>query len=159
MAEEPRTATPCASLVGEPRTIPRVTPPGPAALGHSYPPAVRLHTTRDFGRVMNRQQKAAGRSTVLLLRPGPPGGVARLGVMVAVKTVRLAVRRHQLKRWVRELFRTRLRERLGSHDVVVLFRSDPGDHAALDAELEALAAKALAAKPQPDARRGRGGRR
>ncbi|MFM2089827.1 MAG: ribonuclease protein component [Planctomycetota bacterium] len=126
-----------------------------------FPPASRLRTDRDFSRVFNRQQKAAGRHVVALVRPHDPRhpGQPRLGIMVAVKTARLAVRRHQLKRWVRECFRLRLRPLLGGHDLVVLFRSDPPDtddaHARLDEELVRLVPAAMAAKPQP---RG-GGRR
>lgn len=117
----------------------------------SFTPAMRLHDGRDYGRVFNRQQKAAGRHVVVLVRPRDrrDGATGRIGVMVAVKTVPLAVRRHQLKRWVRELFRLRLKATLHGHDAVVLFRSDPpaDGHAALDQEIELLAAKALAMPP------------
>lgn len=127
----------------------------------SFPLSARLRTGRDFTRVFNRQQKAGGKHVVALVRPQDrrDGAVQpRLGIMVAVKTARLAVRRHQLKRWVRECFRTRLSGMLAGHDLVVLFRSDPtGDdaHARLDEDLTHLVPKAMAAKPQPRS----GGRR
>ena len=127
-----------------------------AACDCSFPPAARLHDARDYNRVFNRQQKAAGRWSVLLLRPhGRPA--SRLGIMVSTKVAKRAVRRHQLKRWVRELFRTRLRPLLPGCDCVVLLRADPtgaDDHRQLDAELLRLAPLALAARPQAQPMRG-----
>ena len=126
---------------------------------HAFGPNHRLHSNRDYGRVFHRQQKAAGRYTVVLLSPrGRKGSqLARLGIMIGAKAVKTAVRRHQLKRWVRELFRTRLKETLTAHDCVVLFRSDPpaDHHARLDEEIHGLVTKALAAQAQPGSRGGR----
>jgi ribonuclease P protein component len=137
----------------------------PAAQDQSWGASHRLHSNRDYGRAFHRQQKAAGRMTVVLLSPrrnradGRPSE-ARLGVMVAAKTVKTAVRRHQLKRWVRELVRTRLQSTLLGWDTVVLFRQDPPDapdaHRRLDDEIVSLVTKALAAKPQPGSRGGGG---
>jgi ribonuclease P protein component len=136
--------------------------PGGAAPDQRLTPGERLHHGGDYSRVFNRQQKAAGRWCVLLLRPrsAREGRTARLGVMVPGKAVRTAVRRHRIKRWVRELFRTRLKSTLAGHDAVVLLRADPvvqGSHAQLDAELISLVARALATQAHPQ-RRGRGGR-
>jgi ribonuclease P protein component len=123
--------------------------------GQGFPPEARLRTNRDFTRVFNRQQKAAGRHVVALVRPHDPRHPRppRLGIMIAVKTARLAVRRHQLKRWVRESFRLHLRPLLAGHDLVVLFRSDPPDdaeaHRRLAEELAGLVPKAVRAAPQP----------
>jgi ribonuclease P protein component len=124
----------------------------------SFGPSHRLHSNRDYSRVFNRQQKAAGRWLVLLLRPrirpGEPAGAARLGVMVSAKTADTAVRRHQLKRWMREVFRLRLKTALSGHDAVVLFRANPPEEsrAELERELLALVPKALSAAPQPERR-------
>jgi ribonuclease P protein component len=123
------------------------------------PPVNRMHTNGDYARAFNRQQKAAGKHVVMLLNPRSrrSGGQARLGVMIPNKAVKTAVRRHQLKRWVRELFRRKLKERLDGFDAVVLFRSDlPEDgHALLDDEILGLVPRVLDAKGgQP-----RGGRR
>ncbi len=108
--------------------------------------------------MFNRQQKAAGRHVVVLVRPhaakeAPDG---RIGVMVATKTARLAVRRHQLKRWVRELFRRELKTQAAGHDVVVLFRCDPpaDAHALIDQEIRQLLPKAIHSTAQPGQRRG-----
>lgn len=120
-----------------------------------FRPAQRFHHGRDFGRAFKRQQKAAGRHVVLLLAPrGRHDAPARLGIMVSTKTAPLAVRRHQLKRWVRELFRLRLGALLSGHDAVVLFRADPpvDGHRRLDEELLGLVPKALSAKPDPHGR-------
>lgn len=123
-----------------------------------FGPEHRLHDGRDYSRVFNRQQKAAGRHVVVLVRPRsakePPHG--RLGVMVAAKTADSAVRRHQLKRWVREVFRRELKSTAAGFDVVVLFRSDPpaDAHQALDQEIRHLLPKAIAAAAQPGPRRG-----
>ena len=138
----------------QPETLDQPLP----SLDASYPPAVRFHSNRDYGRVFHRQQKAAGRTVVLLVTPRSrrSGGAARLGVMISAKAVKTAVRRHQLKRWVRELFRLRLKTALAGFDAVVLFRSDPKiDHPALDAEILALIPKALAAQATPGQRGGR----
>jgi len=133
-----------------------------AKLDQGFPPAARLHDNRDYSRVFHRQQKAAAKQVVLLLRPRYPKEAqrGRLGVMIGTKVAPLSVRRHQLKRWVREWYRLGQQERLRGFDCVVMFRADPPaeGHAALCADLSSLAAKALAAKPQPEARRG-GGRR
>lgn len=129
----------------------------------TFGPEHRLHSNRDYGRVFHRQQKAAGRHTVVLLTArsrrsgtGAPQ-VGRLGVMIGAKAVKTAVRRHQLKRWMRELFRTRLKATLVGHDCVVLFRNDPPAdcHAKLDEEIVGLVAKALTATAQPGQRGGR----
>jgi ribonuclease P protein component len=117
----------------------------------------RLHDGRDYSRVFNRQQKAAGRHVVVLVRPRSPkeSPEGRVGVMVAVKTASLAVRRHQLKRWVRELFRRELKSIAVGHDVVVLFRNDPpaDAHLVIDQEIRHLLPKAIQSAAQPGPRR------
>lgn len=124
----------------------------------SLPPAARFHHGIDFSRAFDRGQKAGGRHCQVLLRPRgrqPDGSArcARLGIMVSTKVAALSVRRHTIKRWVRELFRTRLKGRLDGLDCAVVFRSDPPDHAACDAEILALVERALVAKPEGRRRR------
>lgn len=124
----------------------------------SFGPEHRLHDNRDYSRIFNRQQKAAGRHVVVLVRPRSAKEPAegRVGVMVATKTARLSVRRHQLKRWVRELFRRELKHVAAGHDVVVLFRSDPpaDSHLLIDQEIRHLLPKAIQGIAQPGSRRG-----
>lgn len=129
-----------------------------AMTDQGLPPAARFHHGIDFSRSFDRGQKAGGRHCLVLVRPRgrqQDGGVrcGRLGVMVSTKVAALAVRRHALKRWVRELFRLRLKERLDGWDCAVVFRSDPPDHTACDAEVLALVERALAAKAEGRRRR------
>ncbi len=127
----------------------------------TMPPDARLHSNRDYSRVFHRQQKAAGRWVVVLVTPRSRKGsqLARLGVMISAKAVKTAVRRHALKRWTRELFRTRLKDQLTGHDCVVLFRTDvpAGDEhrRRFDEEVAHLVRKALSATAQPGQRGGR----
>ena len=144
---------PCtgASIPEEPRQP-------PAAGDRRLPPAARFHHGIDFSRAFDRGQKAGGRHCQVLLRPrgrqqDGRGRCARLGVMISTKVAPLAVRRHAVKRWVRELFRLRLKGRLDGWDCAVVFRSDPPDHAACDAEVLALVERALVAKAEGRRRR------
>jgi len=128
----------------------------------SFPPAMRFHHGRDYGRVMHRQQKAAGKHVVVLVAPRRgtaqgPATTPRLGIMVSTKVADTAVRRHQLKRWVREQFRRGLHAQAGTNDVVILFRRDPPAdfHAGLDAEIAALLTRAVAATSAPRPRQRR----
>jgi ribonuclease P protein component len=128
------------------------------ATDQSLPPAARFHHGVDFSRAFDRGQKAGGKHCQVLIRPRgrmQDGNqrCARLGIMVSTKVASLAVRRHTLKRWVRELFRTRLKERLDGWDCAVVFRSDPPDHATCDAEVLALLERAQNAKPEGRRRR------
>ncbi len=124
-------------------------------MDQGFQPHQRLRNGRDYGRVMHKQQKAAGRHLVVLLAPrrlkGGAIAPARLGIMVSTKVSKLAVRRHQLKRWVRELFRTELQHDLAGWDVCVLFRSDPpaDGRKRLDDDIRALLRKALVANDGP----------
>ena len=119
----------------------------------TFGPEHRLHDNRDYSRIFHRQQKAAGRHLVVLLRPRDRREAphARIGVMISAKTAPLSVRRHQLKRWVREAFRQHLKALLLGHDVVVLFRNNPPTdaHAIIDAELRYLVPKALIVAASP----------
>lgn len=128
--------------------------------GERFGPDRRFHHGRDYGRAFHRQQKAAGRDVVVLVSPRPKRGPrrARLGVMVSTKVAKRAVRRHELKRWVREWFRTEAKTLAHAWDVVVLFRRDPAGEAAhqrLVVDLRRLLPKALAAEPKPGSGRGR----
>ena len=111
----------------------------------SFPPAARLRTRRDYNRLYGRSRRGYAKhlSVMLARRPERGDQRARLGVVVSLKVSKSAVRRHQLKRWTRELFRQRLQRDWEGWDILVLLRADPpGDHAAFDAEVEAALAKA-----------------
>jgi hypothetical protein len=88
---------------------------------------------------------------------GPRSVVASGPNTRGAKAVKTAVRRHQLKRWVRELFRIRLKAVLAGYDCVVLFRCDPPEdaHVRLDDEIVGLVTRALAATATPGLRGGR----
>ena len=124
---------------------------------NSFPPSRRLHTRGDYGRVFHRQQKAVGKYLVLLCAPRrkKAPSESRLGIMVSTKVHKRAVRRHQLKRWVREWFRCGGHIPAQGHDIVVLFRADfPTDgHDVLVKELDRLLKKVLHAKPGQAKRR------
>lgn len=124
----------------------------------TLPPAARFHHGIDFSRAFDRGQRAGGRHCQVLVRPrgrqqDGSARCARIGIMVSTKVAPTAVRRHALKRWVRELFRTRLKGRLDGWDCAVVFRSDPPDHAACDTEVAQLVERAMAAKPEGRRRR------
>ncbi len=106
-------------------------------------PSERLHDDRDYSRAFKRPRKLNGKHLSVLLSPTGRDQPARLGVIVSTKVSKLAVRRHQLKRWARELFRLRLKDELRGHDVVVLFRAAPDTytHAMMDEEIVALLAR------------------
>jgi ribonuclease P protein component len=133
----------------------------PSQTNQHFPPDARLHHKREYSRLFYRQQKAAGRNIVILLGPrhhrrDGTASRGRLGIQVSVKVHKRAVRRHQLKRWVREWFRTTQQQPngLASYDCVVLFRSDPCDHRSLVQQLDRLTPKAKQAEPQPRQRAG-----
>lgn len=121
----------------------------------TFPPSQRFHHGRDYGRVMHRQQKAAGKHAVVLVAPRKKAVGTRIGIMVSTKVAAKAVRRHQIKRWVREYFRTNLKLRSEGFDVVVLLRRDPpvDGHAAFDQEVGRLFDQATQAQSAPRPRR------
>ncbi|TVR47227.1 MAG: ribonuclease P protein component [Planctomycetota bacterium] len=124
-----------------------------AGVDQGLPASARFHTKRDYGRVFYRQQKGSGRWCVVLLAPRqahwtPP---SRLGLMVSTKVHKHAVRRHQIKRWIREWFRTSGKQQATGFDVVVLVRSDPpvDGHAEFARDCQRSLEKALRASAQP----------
>ena len=109
--------------------------------------AHRLRRRNDFKRVFRHQNKAAAKHVVVLVsRHGFKfRGPGRLGVVVSSKVNKRAVRRHQLKRWVKELFRLELKQQTFGMDVVVLFRRDPPEsgHAQIEKEIRQCLPKAI----------------
>ena len=125
----------------------------------SFGPEHRFHDRRDYGRVFYRQQKAAGKYLVVLVLPRPDWAPkrSRLGIMVSTKVHKRAVRRHAIKRWIREVFRCELQQAHPGHDVVVVVRRDPPaeGYQSLRDELHRLLPKALAAQAKPGSGQGR----
>lgn len=119
----------------------------------------RLRRRSDFRRLFSHQNKAAGKHVVVLVsRHGQRyRGSGRLGIVVSVKVSKSAARRHQLKRWVRELFRTSLKQSLHGMDLVILFRRDPpaDAHRELDQEIRDLLPRAIKAAASYKQRRTR----
>ena len=113
----------------------------------SFPICHRLRRRNDFKRVFRHQNKAAAKHVVVLVsRHGFKfRGPGRLGVVVSSKVSKKAVRRHQLKRWVKELFRQELKQDSFGMDVVVLFRRDPPEdgHEQLSQEIRSILPKAI----------------
>ena len=91
----------------------------------------RLTCPAEYDRVFKNSRRSADRFfTVLYCRNDL--GYSRLGLAIAKRHIRLAVRRNCLKRIIRESFRA-ARQELDGVDIVVLARSGAGN--AANAEL------------------------
>ena len=115
----------------------------------TFPATARLKTSRDFSAVFDRcARKAGNRDFLVLTIPG--GEQSRLGMVIAKKHVKLAVRRNGIKRVVREFFRTHPFD--SPRDLVVLAK--PGiinsNNAELKASLTALWTKLMVNTPKVD---------
>lgn len=99
-------------------------------------PARLCGKTQFTGSFAARRQ---GKFFVILRRTSPPGGQARLGIVIGRDTAPRSVTRSLMKRIVREVFR-QLRDQLGPVDVVVRVRQAAGrpDLPAVRHELERL---------------------
>lgn len=85
---------------------------------YSFDRELRLLTAADYRRVFTKPQRFSDRFFTLLARTNNMG-IARLGLAVARKHVRLATGRNRVKRLARESFRLRQYE-LSGLDIVVL---------------------------------------
>jgi len=109
------------------------------------PATARLRSGRDFQRVYQRGQRAAGALlTVVALRSRSARG-SRVGVSVS-KDHGAAVRRNKIKRLLREAFRLERKHLPADFDLVLIPRPRQGklQLAALRAELLALVARIAA---------------
>ncbi len=79
----------------------------------------RVKQRRDFERLLSARCKSSDRSVMVL---ACPNGLtrARLGIAVAKKQVRLAVKRNRLKRRVREFFRHHKAKLVGFDTLVIV---------------------------------------
>ena len=103
-----------------------------SADGFAFKKAHRLLKTSEYGRVFDKTEARASHKHLLLLARRNAGEHDRLGLVVAKKHVRLAVRRNRITRLVREFFRQRVPGRVPL-DVIFLARAgiDQLDNAAL----------------------------
>ena len=87
----------------------------------SFGKSKRLLNAKDYSRVFNGTEAKASHKRVLLLARRNNSSRHRLGLVIARKSVRLAVERNRIKRVAREFFRT-LQEEEPGRDVVLLAR-------------------------------------
>jgi ribonuclease P protein component len=125
---------------GIPAEMKPLPPPDPVLAGdQGLPRSTRVRTRREFGRAFHKSKRGYTKNlTIMLAQHGSAWRkAARVGVVVSTKVSKSAVRRHQLKRWVREAFRLRIKARIFGNDLVVTLKTDPGpDHVAFDQELD-----------------------
>ncbi len=81
------------------------TPTGDAGTRAAFSKAQRLLIPREFKAVFDGAVYKASHRSLLLLALPREDGPARLGLVVAKKSARLAVQRNRLKRQLRESFR------------------------------------------------------
>jgi len=89
--------------------------------GSRFPRTSRLLNSAEYQAVFGAAQWRLSHRYYLLLAKPNAGQVARLGLVVARKNIRLATRRNRIKRVARETFRRHAR-RLQSLDVLFLSR-------------------------------------
>ncbi len=115
----------------------------------SWPKRARLRKRHDFLKVQTNAAKASGQDFTALARPNPTG-IRRMGVTVSSK-VGNSVVRNQIKRWVRQAYRTHPGWWPNAIDLVLIAKpgADKGSYATVCRELEKLG-RALSAKlPKP----------
>jgi ribonuclease P protein component len=84
----------------------------------AFPKSLRLTEASEYRKVFDSAQRSADNSFLVLARENSLS-VARLGLAVSKKNLRLAVQRNFIKRVIRESFRRHLKE-LSGIDIVVL---------------------------------------
>ena len=126
----------------------------------SFPKSARILVRRDFLRIQNQGLRIHSKHLVFQFLAGGTGE-SRLGITVSRK-VGNAVLRTQLKRWIREAFRTQPALRPGrgdgqpSYDLVITAKRGVEDfsYAALQAELTQVITRHLRERKQPSKRGG-----
>ena len=112
--------------------------PGPRG-SFSFPKAIRVRRSTDYRRIQGRGQKVRTRHLLVLSTRGR-APESRFGLTVSRK-VGNAVRRNEVKRWLRESIRRRRRDLEGRWDVVFIAtpRAAQAGFEAIDADVaEAL---------------------
>ena len=103
-----------------------------------FPPSARLLRPEDYRRVFDTPAFKVSSAAFLLLAQHSDTSTSRVGIIVAKKHVRRAIRRNRIKRLIREQFR--LNRPSPNLDLVVLARSaaDTMDNAQITSELGQL---------------------
>ncbi len=86
---------------------------------HGFPSSRRLHHTREFDHVFNRNRFRVSTREFLILAVPNETNESRLGMVIGKKVSPRAVDRNRVKRIVREVFRT---TEIPAVDIVVLAR-------------------------------------
>ena len=92
------------------------------SLNHGFPRQLRIIKASDFKKVFKNPVKSTDRFFTILAIQNEYSH-PRIGLAIAKKTVKKAVRRNAIKRITRESFRLH-QHSLGSLDIVVLARKD-----------------------------------
>lgn len=105
------------------------------------PKQAKLIKTDDFSSVFNLRKRIANKHLVLRYKPNDNTG-ARLGLIVAKKTAKLAVQRNYMRRVLRELFRLKQHE-LPAVDLIIQVQKifDKPDFFEIKQEFDALCKK------------------
>ncbi|MBP9837580.1 MAG: ribonuclease P protein component [Proteobacteria bacterium] len=93
---------------------------------NSFNKTKRLTRRTDFLRVQGSKQKVHSKNIILAIekRTQLDGPIkSRLGITITKKVDKLAVKRNQFKRRVREYYRTSFSEKKTSYDLVVIAKS------------------------------------
>ena len=103
-----------------------------------FPPSARLLRPEDYRRVFDTPAFKVSSAAFLLLAQHSDTSNSRVGIIVAKKHVRRAIRRNRIKRLIREQFR--LNRPSPNLDLVVLARSaaDTMDNVQITSELGRL---------------------
>jgi ribonuclease P protein component len=83
---------------------------------------LRLLTSKDYSHVFQKAFKINNKAFTLLVRENNLNH-PRIGLVIAKKNLKLATKRNQVKRLLRESFRTSSQE-MANYDLVVLTRRD-----------------------------------
>lgn len=89
----------------------------------SFPKEFRLHQAREFQSVIQFKRSVSCQLLQLYLKPNK-SKFPRLGLVVAKKIARNAVKRNKLKRVLKEVFRLH-RHKLGNNDYIFRLRNLP----------------------------------
>jgi len=93
---------------------------------HGFGKKLRLLDAADFQAVFKNARYKVSCRTILVLAIDNQLPVARLGLVVGKKNVKLAVQRNRFKRLIRESFRCQ-QQALAGLDIIVLARAGLGD--------------------------------